>query len=67
MTNLNFLRLKYIWHLIFIVSAPDAIPELRQSKFLGITLDKDGLIAVGRVNKYTLIVFLWTYYVTFDM
>ena len=34
-------------------SAPDAIPDLRQSNFQGLTLNKNGLIAVGEVQAHT--------------
>lgn len=33
-------------------SGPDATPELKHSKFMGLTLDHDGLIVIGKVVKH---------------
>lgn len=38
-------------------SGPDATPELKHSKFMGLTLDHDGLIVIGKVVKHPINVF----------
>lgn len=48
-------------------SGPDATPELKHSKFMGLTLDHDGLIVIGEVVKHALKVFSPNQCVTLKM
>lgn len=54
---LFFTNMPDILFCLQLFSGADATPELKQSKFMGLTLDHDGLIVIGEVVKHPLNVF----------